>query len=188
MYKRSYYIINAITLYRLMVAPLLAFLALNDQLNPFRWLLAASFLTDTIDGYLSRRYNVSSIFGARLDSIADDLTIAAAVVGLMAFKPGFIRQEIVLIGILLGLFILQNILALIRYRRMTSFHTYLAKTAAISQGIFLLLLFFLPELPYKIFYIAAALTILDLIEEIILVFIMPRWQANVKGLYWVIKK
>lgn len=188
MYKGSYYIINAITLYRLMVASLLAFLALDHHPDPFKWLLAVSFLTDAIDGYLARRYNVTSIFGSKLDSIADDFTIAAAVVGLLAFKPGFIRQEVVPIGILLGLFILQNGLALIKYRRMTSFHTYMAKMAAITQGIFLLLLFFLPEPPYKVFYIAAAFTILDLIEEIILVFILHRWQANVKGLYWVIKK
>lgn len=184
--RHRYYIINAITLYRLMSAPLLVFLALDHSPGPFKWLLAVSFFTDAIDGHLSRRYNVTSIFGSKLDSIADDLTIAAAIVGLLSFKPGFIRQELVLIGMLLGLFIVQNGLALIKYRRMTSFHTYMAKTAAIAQGIFLLFLFFLPEPAYELFYIAAVLTILDLIEEIILVFILPRWQANVKGLYWVI--
>lgn len=56
------------------------------------------------------------------------------------------------------------------------------------QGIFLLLLFFLAEPSYAIFYIAVIITLLDLAEEIILVFILPRWQANVKGLYWIMKK
>jgi cardiolipin synthase len=120
--------------------------------------------------------------------LADDFTIVAAIIGLLVFKPEFIRQELVPLGMLLGLYILQNGLALIRYRRMTSFHTYLAKTAAIMQGIFLILIFFLPEPPYLVFYTAAIMTLLDLTEEIILVLILPRWQADVKGLYWVIKK
>jgi CDP-diacylglycerol--glycerol-3-phosphate 3-phosphatidyltransferase len=187
MYKRSYYIVNAITIYRLIAAPLLAFLALDHEPGPFKWLLALSFFTDAIDGYLSRRYKVTSILGSRLDSMADDFTIVAAIIGLLVFKPGFIRCELVLLGVLLGLFILQTGLALIRYGKMTSFHTYMAKTAAIMQGIFLLLMFFLPEPPYLVFYAAALMTILDLTEEIILVLILPRWQTDVKGLCWVIK-
>jgi len=31
-------------------------------------------------------------------------------------------------------------------------------------------------------------TALDLVEEIILVLLLPHWQANVKGLYWAITK
>jgi len=188
MYKRSHYIVNTITLYRLAAAPLLIFLALDHQPGPFKWLLAVSFFTDAIDGYLARRYKVTSILGSRLDSIADDFTIIAAIIGLFIFKSGFIRQELILFGLLLGLYILQTGLALIRYKKITSFHTYMAKIAAVMQGIFLLLMFFLPEPPYAVFYTAAIITLLDLTEEIILVLILPRWQADVKGLYWVIKK
>jgi CDP-diacylglycerol--glycerol-3-phosphate 3-phosphatidyltransferase len=180
--------VNAITLYRLAAAPLLIFLALDHQAGPFKWLLAVSFFTDVIDGYFSRRYKVTSVLGSRLDSIADDFTIVAAMIGLLVFKPGFIRQELVLFGVLLILYLLQNGLALIRYRKITSFHTYLAKTAALVQGIFLLLMFFLTKPPYTVFYTAAMITLLDLTEEIILVLILPRWQADVKGLYWAIKK
>jgi CDP-diacylglycerol--glycerol-3-phosphate 3-phosphatidyltransferase len=88
---------------------------------------------------------------------------------------------------MLGLYILQNALALIRYGKMTSFHTYLAKAAAIMQGVFLLLIFFLTEPPYIIFYAASILTILDLTEEFIIVLMQRRWQTDVKGLYWIIK-
>lgn len=38
------------------------------------------------------------------------------------------------------------------------------------------------------YYIAAFITAIDLIEEIILVFLLPEWETNVKGLYWVLKK
>ncbi|MFI5218468.1 MAG: CDP-alcohol phosphatidyltransferase family protein [Bacteroidia bacterium] len=188
MIKRSYYIVNGITWYRIIAAPILIILVLTNQPELFKWLLAVSFFTDAVDGYLARKYKVTSRFGSRLDSIGDDLTIAAAIVGLFILKLEFIRSEIVLVGILLVLFIVQNILAYSRYHKQTSFHTYTAKTAAILQGIFMILVFFLPNPVLVLFYVAATVTILDLIEEIILITILPRWETNVKGLYWVLKR
>lgn len=55
MKKTCYYIINGITLYRLLAAPVLVLLILTHQVNVFKWLLAVSFFTDLIDGWLARR-------------------------------------------------------------------------------------------------------------------------------------
>jgi CDP-diacylglycerol--glycerol-3-phosphate 3-phosphatidyltransferase len=88
---------------------------------------------------------------------------------------------------MLSLLFIQMLLAFIRYRKMTSFHTYIAKIAAVLQAVFIVLIFFLPEVPYWLFYTAAAFTIINLIEEIILIFLLPQWQSDVKGLYWVLK-
>lgn len=185
MSKPSRYIVNGITLYRIITAPLLLFLLWRHELQWFKWLLAASFFTDAIDGYIARRYKVTSLAGARLDSIGDDLTVLVALIGMLVLKKDFVRQEIIPLAILCSLFIIQTALALIRYGKQSSFHTLLAKIAAVLQGIFLLLLFFLPEPSHILFYTMAAVTALDLVEEIILVLLLPRWQANVKGLYWI---
>jgi phosphatidylglycerophosphate synthase len=188
MLKSSYYIVNLITRYRIAAAPVLIFLIFTHQADLFKWLLAVSFLTDAVDGYLARKYKVTSRFGSRLDSIGDDLTIAAAIIGLFVFKPGFIRSEIVLVIILLALFILQNIFAYARYGKQTSFHTYVAKVAAVLQGFFMLSVFFLPDPVVILFYAAAFVTIIDLIEEVIIISLLPKWEADVKGLFWVLKK
>jgi len=71
---------------------------------------------------------------------------------------------------------------------MTAFHTLLAKTAAVLQAVFLLTLFFWAGAPRIIFYAAAILTALDLIEEIILIILLPQWRSDVKGVYWILKK
>lgn len=175
-------------MYRVAVAPVLIVLIITHQTVLFKWLLAVSFLTDAVDGYLARKYKVTSRFGSRLDSIGDDLTIAAAIVGLFVLKPGFIRSEIILVSILLVLFILQNIFAYFRYHKQTSFHTYIAKVAAVLQGFFMLSIFFLPHPVLILFYAAAWITIIDLIEEIILISLLPKWEADVKGVYWVLKR
>jgi len=159
---------------------------MND-ITVFKWLLLVSFFTDAIDGFLARKFHVTSIMGSKFDSIADDLTILMAVIGVFEFKPGFISHEKLLVITLLGLYLIQTILALIKYRKISSFHTYLAKFAAIAQGLFLIFLFFLPQWPLGLFRVAAVLTILDLLEEIILVSMLTKWQTDVKGIYWVIK-
>lgn len=187
-HKLSYYVINGITLYRIIAAPFLLILLFSGQYDIFKWLLGVSFFTDLIDGFLARRYKVASILGTRMDSIGDDLTILVAITGLVIVKPDFIIQEIVIFGILFFLFVFQISYSFIRYGKMTNFHTYLAKTAALLQGIFLLLVFFTDEPSKPLFYAAAIVTMLELIEEIILVRLLPEWEANKKGLYWIIKK
>jgi phosphatidylglycerophosphate synthase len=187
-HKLSYYVINGITLYRIIAAPFLLILLFSGQYDIFKWLLGVSFFTDLIDGFLARRYKVASILGTRLDSIGDDLTILVAMTGLVIVKPDFIIQEIVIFGILFFLFVFQISYSFIRYGKMTNFHTYLAKTAALLQGIFLLLVFFTDEPSKPLFCAAAIVTMLELIEEIILVRLLPEWEANKKGLYWLIKK
>jgi len=187
-HRSHYYTVNAITLYRLLAAPMLLLLLLNGQLILFKWLLAVSFLTDAIDGYLARRYKVTSVFGSILDSVSDDLTIAVAIIGITFVNPQFLKNELLLVAVQVTLFIAQISFALVRYGKISSFHTYLAKFVTVFQGIFLVLFYWLSAPVYALFYFVSALTILDLVEEIILVIITPKWETDIKGLYWVIKK
>jgi phosphatidylglycerophosphate synthase len=187
MNKQGFYIVNGLTLYRLLAGPVLLYFIFTDNINVFKWLLPISFFTDMLDGFLARKLNVSTVVGAKLDSIADDITIVVAIIGAFVFKPEFIKQELMIILILLALFIIQMVLSFIRYRNFSSFHTYLAKLAALMQGMFLILLFILDTPSYFLFVSAAIVTMLDLIEEIIIVLLLPTAQTNVKGLYWVMK-
>src|SRR5260221_11831261 len=105
MRKHSFYIVNGITFYRVIAAPILLLLIITRQPDIFKWLLIASFSTDAIDGFLARKYKVASKFGAAFDSIGDDLTVAAAVIGMIVLKPEFFRQELAPFIFLLILYI-----------------------------------------------------------------------------------
>jgi len=186
-HKQAWYVINGITLYRVIAAPFLLVLLFTKQHEIFKWLLGVSFFTDMIDGYLARKFKVTSILGTKLDSIGDDLTVLVGLIALFVLKLEFIKQHIIILIILLALFLVQTTYAFIRYRKMTNFHTYLAKTAALLQGVFLILVFFTEEPSLILFYAATIVTMLELTEEIILVNSLPQWKANVKGIYWVLK-
>ena len=187
-HKQAWYIINGITLYRIVAAPILLIVLFTGQYGIFKWLLGVSFFTDLIDGFLARKYKVTSVLGTRLDSIGDDLTVLVGVIALFVLKGTFIKEHIIVFIILLVLFLVQIIFAFTRYGKMTNFHTYLAKTAALLQGIFLIITFFTDQPNLILFYAAAIVTMLELIEEIILVSLLKHWKANIKGIYWVLKE
>jgi len=184
----SYYLINSISLYRMVAVPLLIWLAVSHQFSLFKWLISLGFFTDAIDGYLARRYGVNSRLGAMLDSIADDLNMAAAIIGVYLLDPDFVMKERLTILILAGLYLTENLLALIKYHQLTSFHTYITKTAAVLQGIFVISYFFLQQPLYWLFYIMAVITALGLVEEIVLILRLSRSQNDIKGLFWLRKR
>lgn len=183
-----YYLVNGITMYRLVSAPFLLILAFVGELSLFKWLIAFSFFTDAIDGPLSRKFKVTSVFGARLDSVADDATVLTSIVALFILELDFISSNWMSLTSLAILFIIQTISALVAYGKVTSFHTYLAKLAAVMQAVFFLLTFFTGEPVVIAFYLALVITAIQLIEEIVLVIVLPKWQADIKGLYWVLTR
>lgn len=188
MSKSAYYIVNGITIYRILAAFALIGLIVEHHWHVFRWLLLLSFLTDALDGFAARRYGVISRAGAVLDSIGDDLTVAVAIIALLVFDPTFFRSQLVVIIILASIYLIQMVAALARYGKLTSFHTWLAKIAAVSQGVFLVGVFFTARFPTLLFYIAAGCTGLDLIEETVMVFLLRHWTTDIKGIFSIKKR
>jgi len=180
--------INAISLYRTIAFPVLMFLIFTNRFDVFKWMLIVSFLTDAVDGFLARKFKANSVLGARLDSIGDDLTILAGIIGFCVAKTEFLKEHWIIFAIPLMLFFIQTIAALVRFKKTSSYHTYLAKAAAILQGFFMCSMFLFQEPIYWLFYTTALITTIELIEEIIIVFVLPDWKTNVHGLYWVMKE
>jgi CDP-diacylglycerol--glycerol-3-phosphate 3-phosphatidyltransferase len=186
-HKQAWYIINGITLYRVIAAPVLLLLLLTGYYQLFKWLLAVSFFTDLIDGYLARKFKVTSVMGTRLDSIGDDLTVFAAVVGLFIINPSFIKAHKTELIILFIVFVVETAFAFYRYGKMSNFHTYLAKLAAFLQGVFLLVAIVFDEPNPGLYYAAFFITLFQLLEEVVITAILPEWKSDVKGIYWVLK-
>lgn len=174
-----------LSVYRILAAPVLIVFIFLDERFIFAVLLLISFLSDAVDGYLARKMNIVTQRGAQLDSIGDAITFCVGLGGILKFEYSFILEYIVIISLAFGLYLFQLFMAYWRYGMPSSFHTYLAKLSAILQaGFMLYLLFFGVHL--WLFYIATFFSIIETIEEIILILIFPKWKANVKGLFWVL--
>lgn len=183
---KKYNIADWFSFYRIVAVPLLLALIWLGEREWFTWFLLISYSTDAIDGYLARKLKITSARGSQLDSIGDQLTFIMGLIGLWTFENAFIRQNILLIAIAFLPYILQLLIAIVKYGKATAFHTYLAKSSAILQATFILwTLFFGPV--YGLFYAMIVIGILETIEEITLIYMYERWVEDVKGIYWALR-
>ena len=178
---------NLLSAARIIAAPVLVFLAATGHETAFTWVLVPALLTDIADGLIARLFHLQSRLGALLDSVADTLLLFASIYGIAAFHPEVLRNHATVGAVVVGAWLLENLLALLRYGRLSSFHTYLSKIAGYLLGIFVGVLFVFGFHPWLL-YAAAGASVLGNCEELLLLALLPRWRADVRGVYWVLRE
>ncbi|WP_312815359.1 CDP-diacylglycerol--glycerol-3-phosphate 3-phosphatidyltransferase [Brevundimonas sp.] len=79
-----------------------AMLSPDDQFAMYRigfWIFVIAASTDWIDGYLARRWNATTRWGAILDPIADKILVTGAILGVLT--SGSVQQIIIPCGLIL---------------------------------------------------------------------------------------
>jgi phosphatidylglycerophosphate synthase len=178
---------NVLSVLRIAAAPVLVWLALTGHERAFAAVLVPALVTDIVDGYLARRLGLTTALGALLDSVADLLLFGVATLGVFRFHPELLVEHRAVGLLLLACWLLEPLVALARYGRISSFHTYASKVAAYLLGITVAVLF-LWGLPAGLFDAAAGTGIAASIEELLLIAMLPQWRANVRGVYWVLRE
>jgi cardiolipin synthase len=96
---------NLISLIRLLMVPLVVYFILHERLIVGFWLFVAAGVSDAIDGYIAKRFNVSSLLGRYLDPLADKALLVALFVlgGYLDFLPDWlvilvVFRDVMIIG------------------------------------------------------------------------------------------
>ena len=179
---KNFNIADWFSFYRIFAVPFLLVLILLDERLIFTWMLLVSYSTDAIDGYLARKLKITSPRGSQLDSFGDQMTLILGLIGLSYFETVFIKTNLLIILIAFVPYIIQMIIAYLKYGKATAFHTYLAKLSAVIQSVFILWsLFFSPQ--YVLFYAMIVIGVLETIEEITLIFMYDNWASDVKSIF-----
>ncbi|HAB59608.1 MAG TPA: CDP-diacylglycerol--glycerol-3-phosphate 3-phosphatidyltransferase [Lachnospiraceae bacterium] len=75
---------NKLTLARICMIPIFVFFLLTDMVPNSNYIAVAIFiiacLTDALDGYIARKYNLISNFGKFMDPLADKLLVSSALI------------------------------------------------------------------------------------------------------------
>jgi CDP-diacylglycerol--glycerol-3-phosphate 3-phosphatidyltransferase len=103
------------------------------------------------------------------------------------FHPDVLRNHATVGALVIGAWLLENLAALVRYGRLSSFHTYLSKIAGYLLGIFVGVLFVFGLHPWLL-YAAASASVIGNFEELLLLALLPRWRADVRGAFWVLRE
>lgn len=183
---KNFNIADWFSFYRIIAVPVLIFFVVLDERILFACFLFISYFTDAIDGYLARKLQITSAIGSQLDSFGDQLTFIMGLIGLYFFEKEFIEANLIIIILAFIPYIIQMIVAYYKYGKATAFHTYLAKSSAIMQSIFILWsLFFSPD--YVLFYAMIVIGLFETFEEITLIYMFDTWVSDIKGIYWAKK-
>ena len=92
---------NVLTLFRIAMIPVLAFLLLSPSREAGFWaaaLFAVASATDWLDGYLARRMGIVTTFGKFLDPIADKMMVMAALIMILPFNRVPAWMVLVILG------------------------------------------------------------------------------------------
>lgn len=171
---------NAITVARLGSVPILLALARYEQETAFAVLLFIALGSDVIDGWLARTLRVVSPAGAMLDSIADALLMLTIGFGIWVFHPEVYYDYGAFVWSVICLWGLEHVLALIRYRRPSSFHTQLVRVGVGLFGLFLLALFTVGFNAW-LFFATWTVAVLAVFEQMAMMWILPEWTPNLRG-------
>jgi len=177
---------NLISLYRLLVFPVILFMALTNRENWFVVLLCISLVSDVLDGSIARYFKLQTNFGAALDNLADICTYAMAILGLYIFKWTEIESHAWFLYLFLGVFVLSYFVSFVRFGKIPGLHLYSAVSAGYAQGIFFFVLFVFGFYAWM-FYLAIGWGLIAYIEKILVLLRLDDIKIGVKGLYWLIK-
>jgi len=178
---------NILSFYRLFTFPVILWFIISGKETLFAVFLIINLVTDVLDGYIARRLNQQTAFGARLDSMADNLTFALAIIGILVFKIDDFRPHLISFFIFIVLGVLLLVLSLIKFGRFPSFHLYSFKIGGYIQGFFLAVLFTFGFITV-FYYFMIIWAILAALEHIVIQLIIPEMRSNVKGLYWILRE
>ena len=81
---------NKITMLRIIMIPFFVFFMLTNVVKYSNYIAVIVFivasLTDTLDGYIARKYNLVSNFGKFMDPLADKLLVCSALICFVSIK------------------------------------------------------------------------------------------------------
>lgn len=184
--KKTFWTIpNILTLYRILIFPLIIYWIFTGRENLVGIFIAISLFTDWLDGIIARAFKIQTELGAKMDSWADMGTYICAFLTIYTFRWQEFKPHMFIGYLFLAFWLLSYIIVFARFKGLIGLHTYLFKTTGYIQGAFIIILFLFGFYPW-FFYLAMSVGILACLEEIVIIFLLKEPRTNVKGLYWLI--
>ena len=170
---------NILTIFRICGSISLIFL--KPLAIAFFMVYTLSGISDVLDGWIARRYHVTSELGTKLDTIADFAFYTVMLLKILPLLKELLPREIWLfVSVIILVRIISYSLAAVKYHRLSTLHTYLNKLTGIT-------LFFVPyfiKLPFGdiICIIACAVAGIAAVEELIIHLSSKNYDSSKKSL------
>jgi len=168
---------NVLSASRLVAAPALVVSAALGATTAFLAIVATALISDAIDGPIARARGQASLFGARLDSAADCALYLSAPAALLLLYPNLRALEGITIGLIFLGYAVPIVAGLVKFRRLTSYHTRLARIAGVllSAGGF----YWAAVESGWLLRLATAVHLVSAVEELSITWLLREWKTDV---------
>jgi len=170
---------NILTLFRILMIPVVVgvfylprgLISAHEQNLIACSVFTAAAITDILDGYLARRLNQMSSFGAFLDPVADKLMVAAALIILVQLDRVDALIAVIIIGREIAISALREWMAKVGDAKSVAVNL-LGKIKTIAQMVAIPMLLYHDRIPIFnprvvgtwLIYLAAALTLISMVH------------------------
>lgn len=155
-------IANIISIFRILLTPILIFSVYNPLLFGILFLIAG--ISDTLDGTIARYFKQTSSLGSKLDTIGDSLLLIPTIIAfIIHFDLSFILPFLIATLVLI---VIYRITQFIIYKKFLSYHFLTGKLSAVILYIFISYTFIF-SLNKTFAYIALLSLIICQLEEFI---------------------
>lgn len=172
---------NLVSFIRVLLAPVLLVLAINQQSMWFVLVVVFSEFTDVLDGYLARRLNQITALGSHLDSWGDFLIYSVLAISAWLMWPDIVRREAVYFLLIVISFTLPVLVGLVKFGTLTSYHTWGVKLA-VAITVIAYLLLFMQWLDWPLRF-AAIFCLLAAVEQIAITLVMTQQHEDVRTIW-----
>ena len=176
---------NLVSVIRILMAPVMMALALNQQIFWFFLAMLFTGFTDVLDGFLARWLHQVTVLGSRLDSWGDFIVYSTLAAAAWLTWPEIVKSEWLSAAIIVISFTLPVLVGLIKFHAIVSYHTWSAKLAVLLTFMGYILLF--AGFGNWMFRLAAMACFYAATEEILISLIIKQQQHDVKNVWQAIK-
>ncbi|RYZ80211.1 MAG: CDP-alcohol phosphatidyltransferase family protein [Moraxellaceae bacterium] len=185
--ENKYTIPNFLSAYRILAVPVIVWTLVHSHRELFVTLICINLITDIIDGWIARKFNMTTEFGARLDSIADIGTFVLSIVGFWIFETTFVMGHALEFWLIFGVYGLAQLASILKFRRPTSLHLYTSKVLGYIQGVFIFTFFVFGNCAVY-FYFMVVLSIIADLEVLAVVLSISKPISNGQSIFHTLKR
>jgi len=177
---------NILSGLRLLLGPLLLYVAWEGERETFIIVLVISFLLDLVDGPIARLTNRVTELGPQLDTWADFSIYITLPIGAWWLWPEIIQREWIFVGMAVASIIVPTVVGILRFHRPTSYHTWLTKFAVVcfAPSVILLLLNG-PAWPFRI---SAVIALLAAVEQTAITLVSRNRLSDIPSLFHLLRR
>ena len=167
------------------MAPVLFYFAFTQKPVWFLAALMFSGFTDVLDGFLARTLNQTTAMGSRLDSWGDFTIYSTMAICAWILWPDITAAELPSYVAIVLSFTVPVIIGLIKFKTITSYHTWAVKVAVVVTFVGYILLYggwF--DWPFRV---AAVFCVLAALEEIAITLLIHHQHVDVRTVWAALK-